>query len=81
MLPHCQAVFSFWDDSTDFWRHVDPIWNVISTTAKYADALAEVRIELYAVEHENTITPGSTPLPGVPGWHDTGGAFSEMHYQ
>jgi len=76
MISH-KGVFSFWDDSTDVLRHVQPVWDVIFATARYAEASAEVRIVLGNLRR----TAGDdAPLLGNREWQDSGGAFSAMHY-
>jgi len=76
MISH-KGMFSFWDDSTDVLRHMQPIWDVIFATARYAEACSEVREALGQLRH---MEDGAV-LVQRREWQDSGGAFSAMHYQ
>jgi hypothetical protein len=76
MVAH-KGVFSFWDDSTDILRHVQPVWDVIFATARYAEACGEVRMVLGSLRHT---MDADRPTIGGSDWQDASGAFSAMHY-
>lgn len=66
------GVYSFWDTSSEFSRQIAPVWDVLTTAARYNEALDEVR---------RAIREGGDPsVPDKLHWQDAGGAFSEMNF-
>merc|ERR1712060_388687 len=65
------GLFAFWPDSSDLLRHVEPVWDIIETAAKFAAAFANLRLEI-----DRLFKPDGVLVPlqgGVPEWHHENG--------
>jgi len=76
-----RSLFSFWEDSTDVLRHLEPIWQVSIHAARFVEAFDKVLHTL----NQGWVTIGEGAFrredssETQENFHDSG-AFSDMHY-
>lgn len=74
-----KGMFSFWDESADVLRHVEPVWSVVANSAKVVDAWTVVRLRLHEFSTRSEEADDDRE-GGQSGWQDSRGAFSDMNY-